>query len=125
MSTGRIPIELASESFSDQGRPDRKVKIRYTPRSSTPQSNSFSEMKEVTLAIETVLVASVGVTTSSNKFFSSWLMVEPRKLAGSLVLRSMLEKGEEGREKLAVKCDQKEPRKTKPYVPSTSAAYMA
>ena len=56
------------KAFSDQGRSGPDVKIRYTPLSSTPQVESFSERRRVTLAAE---VVQVGVTESLNELFST------------------------------------------------------
>src|SRR6267154_1449844 len=82
MSTGRIPIEWkANQTNRSLISVDQVVRvkiIRYAPRSSTPQSKSLSEIRRVKLAAEVVLV---GVTASSNIYFSSWLMFEVRILA--------------------------------------------
>lgn len=59
------------KAFFGQNRPGSEVEIRYAPRTSTPQDLNFSERKRVTL------MAEVGVGTSSNKFFSSELLIEP------------------------------------------------
>ena len=69
----------------------RKSKIRYyAPRSSTPQSESFSEIKRVTLAaLAETRVALVEVpTTSSNERFSSKFFVESSILSGCSILRT-------------------------------------
>ena len=56
------------------------MKIRYAPRSSTPQYKSFSEIKRATLAAEVLVL--VGFPTSSNESFSSELLVDSSILAG-------------------------------------------
>ena len=91
MATGWIPIKWQEgESNRALISIDKvsEVEIRCAPRSSTPQAKSFSERKRVTHKIEEVRV---GVTKSSNEFFSSKLFAEVRMLAGSSMLRLTVE----------------------------------
>jgi hypothetical protein len=71
---------MVQRAFSNQGRSGPEINIRYTPLSSTPQAESFSETNRVTLATE---VVQVGVIESLSELFSTEFFVGLRILAES------------------------------------------